>query len=144
MLRFTIQFRKLLQDRRGAQMVETALILAAFLFMLLGAFDFCEILFVHQSMVERTRAAARYAEVNLGTDLPTIQNLINYGQTTVPVNSTPAFGLAGGNITDSAASNGDVSSQRKITVSNYQFSALSPMGGTFTMRPIVVAYTQQN
>ena len=125
-------------------MVETALVLIPFLFMLLGAFDFCQILFVHQSLVERTRAAARYAEVNPGTDLPTIQNLIMYGQTTAPANSIPAFGLAGGNITNTQVANGDVSQEWKITVSNYQFSALSPMGGTFTMRPIVVAYTQQN
>jgi Flp pilus assembly protein TadG len=139
-----MKVRKLLRDQRGAQMVETALVLLPFLFMLLGAFDFCQILFVHQSLVERTRSAARYAEVNPGTDLTTLQNLVMYGQTTTPANSVPAFGLTGGNIADDPAPNGDVSQERKITVSNYQFRALSPMGGSFTMRPIVVAYTQQN
>ncbi len=140
-----MQIRRFIRDRRGSEMVEAALILSAFLFMLLGTFDFGQLLFVHQSLVDRARMAARYAEVNLTTDLPTIQNLIMYGQPTNPGNgTTAAFGLTSSNITNTQISNGDVTQEWKITISNYQFSALSPLGGSFTMRPIVVAYTQQN
>jgi Flp pilus assembly protein TadG len=137
--------RKLIRDRRGSEMIEAALILGAFLFMLLGTFDFGQLVFVHQSMVERARMAARYAEVNLDTDLPTLQNLIMYGQPTNPGGgTTAAFGLTSANISRTQVSNGDVSQEWKITISNYHFSALSPLGGSFAMRPIVVAYTQQN
>jgi len=56
-------------SERGSQMVETSLILLTFLLMLIGTIDFGQVLYFHQSLVERARAAARYGAIN-PTDPP--------------------------------------------------------------------------
>src|SRR5437879_2939538 len=54
----------ILGNRRGNTLVESALDFGAFLFMLIGVFDFGQFLFVHQTLVERARNAVRYAAAN--------------------------------------------------------------------------------
>ena len=52
------------KQRRGAVLIETGLIFVAFSFMLMGAFDFAQFLFIHQALVDRVRSAARWGAVN--------------------------------------------------------------------------------
>ncbi len=58
-----MQVQKIFRDRRGSNLVESALVFGAFIFMVIGAFDFGQAVFMHQGMVERVRAAARYASM---------------------------------------------------------------------------------
>ena len=58
-------------------MVETSLVLLTFLMLLIGIIDFGQVLYFHQSLVERARAAARYGAIN-PTDTTGIQNVAVY------------------------------------------------------------------
>ncbi len=46
---------------RGSTMVESALVMLAFTMLLVAIFDVSQFLFMHQSLVERVRVAARWA-----------------------------------------------------------------------------------
>ena len=60
-MHYTISPRR--QKRsRGAVIIETGLVFVLFAFMLMGAFDFAQYLFVHQALVDRARSAARWEE----------------------------------------------------------------------------------
>ena len=45
---------------KGAVFVEAGFVFIIFAFMLMGAFDFGQFLFIHQALVERSRSAARW------------------------------------------------------------------------------------
>src|SRR5437870_2818707 len=79
---------------KGAVFVEAGFVFIIFAFMLMGAFDFGQFLFIHQALVERSRSAARWGAVTNPTDTTAIQNMVIYNQTTVSVGvSSGIFGL---------------------------------------------------
>src|ERR1700719_1686401 len=87
--------------QRGHALVEAALTLTAFLAIFLGMIEVGEILFIHQTLVERTRSAVRWGAVNDwdATNSPTeITNMVLYGTTTPANSSTPIFGLTASNV----------------------------------------------
>jgi len=65
---------------RGSTLLETALVLLTFLCLIIGTVDFAQVLYFHQALVERARAAARYASVN-PTDTTGIKNVAVYNTT---------------------------------------------------------------
>ena len=62
-LRKTVR-RAASRKRKGQALVESALMLAMIISLLVSAFDFGQIFFIHQSLVERARITARYASMN--------------------------------------------------------------------------------
>jgi hypothetical protein len=81
--------------------VESVLTLTAFLAIFLGMIEVGEILYIHQTLVERTRSAVRWGAVNAwdSTNSPTeITNVVLYGTPTPDPNSSPLFGLASSNV----------------------------------------------
>lgn len=88
--------------RQGGQaLVESVLTLTAFVAIFLGMIEVGEILYIHQTLVERTRTAVRWGAVNTwdSTNSPIqISNLILYGTTSPANNSSPIFGLASNNV----------------------------------------------
>ncbi len=85
------------QRSRGQTLVETALILVAFMSLLLGMADVGEKLFVHQTLSQRAQEAARWGALN-PYDAVAIRNLVLYS-TTHPEAHTDAFdGLAAAEI----------------------------------------------
>ena len=68
--------RRRQKQSRGAVIIETGLIFVVFTFMLMGAFDFAQFLFVHQAIVDRARSAARWGAVNDPTNTSAIQNMV--------------------------------------------------------------------
>ncbi len=83
-------------------MVEATLVLLVFFSLLLGVIDCGQVLFAHQSLVERVREAVRWGVVhpwNNETGSDPIVNLVLYNQTEAPRGNTPAFlGLKPGNV----------------------------------------------
>src|SRR5579872_6979557 len=75
--------------QRGQAMVESALVLIVTMGLILGTCDFGQFLYLHQSLTERARAAARYGAVNSytwpGTD---IQNMAVYNTTSPAQNAS--------------------------------------------------------
>jgi Flp pilus assembly protein TadG len=82
--------------QKGGTALETLLTLIAFLALFFGIFDVGTILFVHQTLTDRARNAARWGAVN-AYDPTSIQNLVLYG--TTAAGATTAFGLAAANVT---------------------------------------------
>src|SRR6266540_4304088 len=88
------------RKRRGSTLLESALIFGPFIFMIIGALDFAQFLYLHQTLTEQARAGARYGAVqqrDVATDsaLQTeIQNVVIYGHASAPTtDDTAAFGL---------------------------------------------------
>jgi hypothetical protein len=75
-------------------MVEATLVLLVFFTLLLGVIDCGQVLFAHQSLVERVRSAVRWGVVHpwqqeTGSD--PIVNLVLYNQTEAPRGNAQAF-----------------------------------------------------
>lgn len=128
------------KSSKGNAILESSLILGAFLAMMIGAFDFGQFLFVHQALVERARYAARWGAVTNPSDTTSIQNMVLYYQSTAPSSGTSGyFGLTSGMVSvttqggiDSTHPNGTDDYRLIITISNYPYSILSPyIAGTY-------------
>jgi Flp pilus assembly protein TadG len=141
---------RLAGNRRGSGLVETALVLSSFLFMLIAILDFGQFLFVHQTLVERARTAVRYAAVNRTATTSEIQNLVLFNETTVPSGRTTGdFGVTTAMVTVSdvtldAAGNTSQSPAKRVTIQNYPFTMFTPIvGGGYTGRAIVASLPRE-
>jgi hypothetical protein len=72
-------------------MVEATLVLLVFFALLLAVIDCGQVLFAHQSLVERVRAAVRWGVVHPWDKADPIVNLVLYNQPDAPGRDTPAF-----------------------------------------------------
>src|SRR5580704_5427123 len=72
-------------------MVEATLVLLVFFTLLLGVLDCGQVLFAHQSLVERVRAAVRWGVVHPWESADPIVNLVLYNQAGVPREGAQAF-----------------------------------------------------
>src|SRR5436190_13065159 len=126
--------RRRQKQSRGAVLIETGLIFVAFSFMLMGAFDFAQFLFVHQALVDRVRSAARWGAVTDPTNPSAIKNMVLYNQATVPDGATSGvFGLTSSSVSVSTAGSGTDDYRLVITVTNFQYEMISPIiGGAHT------------
>jgi Flp pilus assembly protein TadG len=84
--------------QKGGTILEMVLTLVVFLAMFIGVFDIGEMFFVHQTITDRARNAARWGAVNT-FDATSIQNLVLYGATVPADGQTPFFGLSTANVT---------------------------------------------
>lgn len=76
---------------RGQSLVEAALVLFAFFSLLLGIADFGQVLFAHQSLVERARGAVRWGSLHQEEGTQPIVNLVLYNQTQEPLDGSPGY-----------------------------------------------------
>ena len=105
--------------QRGQALVESVLTLTAFLAIFMGMIEVGEILYIHQTLVERTREAVRWGAVNTwdDTNSPTqITNMVLYGTPSPGHDSTPIFGLTASNVSVTRPQP-DYSSSDRIVVS---------------------------
>jgi TadE-like protein len=77
--------------QRGQSLVEATLVLLAFFALLLGVADCGQVLFAHQSLVERARGAARWGSVHPWEGPEPIVNLVLYGQTQAPLKEASGY-----------------------------------------------------
>jgi len=136
----------------GNVLVESALILLAFFGLLIGTFDFGQFLYVHQSLVERVRYAARWAATSgaaNGATADQVRNMVLYNQSTSPGSGTPTyFNLTASNVTVTyttdtvcftSGAQDSLFKRVTIQVSGYQYVILSPyISGTYTGPTITV------
>lgn len=134
--------------QRGSVFVETAFIFTTFAFMLIGAFDFGQFLFIHQALVERARSAARWGAVNDPTNHTSIQNMVLYNQSTAPGNwdehsnnQSGYFGLTSDMVQVSDPGSGTNDYRLVVFITNYPYTVLSPyIGGTHVGPNITLSY----
>ena len=133
------------KSERGSGMVETSLILLTFIMMLIGVIDFGQVLYFHQSLVERARAAARYGAIN-PTDSTGIKNVAVYNAASPggsPVAVLPGMTTAMVNVQDLNANTPQA--RVMVTISNYPINFISPyIAKQFNNRPVIVSITAEN
>ncbi len=128
-----------IRDQRGSLLLQAAFVFGAFIFLMVGIFDFGQFLFLHQSVVERARLGARYAAVHPGATEEEIKRVVMYDAG----GRSPVYGLRPEFISVNDVHTADVA-QKQIVISGYTYRVLSPnIGGVFTMRRIVAGYSVQ-
>ena len=125
-----------LRRRRGSALVESALVLLVFLALLVGIGDLAQVLFIHQSLVERVRQGLRYGVITY--DVSAIQNIVLYGTPTPSVGATPSFNLTSSMVQISRYDAKASEDRVVITLSNYPVEFFSPwIAARLTGKPIV-------
>jgi TadE-like protein len=126
-LRIGLQLHR--RKERGQALVEASLTLVAFLVIFMGIIEIGQILFVHQTLVERTRNAVRWAVVTPWDDAnsPTwITNMILFNSTTPADGAQPVFGLTAQNVTVSRPQPDYSAADRiVVTVTGYALTFMS-------------------
>jgi len=77
---------------RGQSLVETTLILTAFMGLLVGMIGVGQMLFVREALADRVHDAARWGAMN-AFDAAAIQNVVLYGTASPAGSATPFVGL---------------------------------------------------
>jgi Flp pilus assembly protein TadG len=83
--------------RKGQSLVETSLILAAFMGLLLGMVGIGQAIFVRQTFSERVHQAARWGAVN-PYQPEAIRNLVLYGTAAPDLGTMPFMGIAASDV----------------------------------------------
>lgn len=130
-----------LERRKGAELVEAALILPLFLIFWFGIVDWSIAFFVHQTVAYRTNSAIRWAVTN-DYDPTKIRAMVLYGNPNSTAAGAPWWDV--GHNVNVAVSNPDagIPSRERIviTVSNYQWMHFTPFfAGPYIARPITVS-----
>lgn len=81
------------RKQSGQSLIETALILAAFMGLLLGMTGVGELIFVRQTLADRASQAARWGAVN-NYDPGAIRDMVRFGTATPQPAQSPFFGIA--------------------------------------------------
>lgn len=123
------------ERQKGATAVEASLTLTLFLLTIFTLFDLGYVMYVHQTLAERARAAARYGSLN-PTDTTGMKNVAIYYETTG--SGAGVLGLTTSNVTAVRAGSGTTADRVTVTISNYPFFAIWP-GRSQTGLPITVA-----
>jgi len=131
-------------SRRGQSMVESTLVLLVFFSLLLGVIDCGQVLFAHQSLVERVRSAVRWG-VNHWEGQDRIVNRVLYNQTEAPAGNPPAFlGLRPENVVvrhQPATSARPDDETLSVIIINYQPQFFSPWLAPMVLHPRAVSIT---
>jgi Flp pilus assembly protein TadG len=128
---------------KGAVFLETGLVFVIFAFMLMGAFDFAQFLFIHQALVDRARSAARWGALSDPTNTSAIQNMVLYNQTTAPSGvSSGIFGLTSSMVQVSTQDTSSSDNYRlTVLITNYPYQMISPIiGGTYNGPNITISF----
>jgi Flp pilus assembly protein TadG len=116
------------KHEKGSAIVESALILNVLFFLFLGIFDFAQVLFTHQALLERVRGAIRWGAINDASDATSIRNKILYNQATVPQSPQGYLGLTSSNVSVTRDGTAGTDSDRlTVTITNEPFVFISPL-----------------
>ncbi len=127
---------------RGSQTVESALTMLVFFTVFIAIADFGQILFIHNSLVERVRMASRTAAI-LNCNEEQTKNLVLYASINTPspgVQDRGFMGMTASNVGVTKADLGTTAQRLVVTVANMPYKSLTPwVGGTAQNIPVTVA-----
>jgi Flp pilus assembly protein TadG len=110
--------------QRGTAMVEMALTMAVFLTLFIGILDVAQLLFIHETLSDRVRAATRAGAV-YGYNDATLQNIIIYGKTTTGRHSF--YGVTASNIEIVRPAAGVDNPALSIRVTGVRYKMMTPL-----------------
>jgi hypothetical protein len=130
---------------RGQSMVEATLVLLVFFTLLLGVIDCGQVLFAHQSLVERVRSAVRWGVVHPWNGGDSLVNLVLYNQPEAPAGNTPSFlGLRPENVVvrlQASTPERPVDETLGVTIVNFKSQFFSPWIAGAVVSPRAVSIT---
>ena len=118
-----------------AALVESSLTLLLFTTVVFSLFDFGYVWYLHQTVVDRARAAARYGSLN-PTDTTGMKNMVLYYSSTG--SGAGLFGLRTSNVSASRSGAGTSADRVTVTVSGLSYFMIWP-GRSGTGKPISVS-----
>jgi hypothetical protein len=123
---------------RGHAMLEAALVLTATIAMLIGAMDFGQVMFFHQSLAERTQAAAHWAAAN-PYNAAQIANVAVYNDPATNSGVPIVSGLTTAMVQSSLTNAGTQDAMVEVRIRNYPYRFFSPwIAGAYVASPLVV------
>lgn len=130
-------------NQRGQSAVEGILILLLMIAILIGVLDFGQLMFLHQTLAERARGAARYAALN-PTNFDGARNLVVFGNAVAPSGSTDTtkgfWGLTTSMVSVVRNNQNTNEDEVIVTISSYPFQFFSPwIAGAVRGKPIVAS-----
>jgi Flp pilus assembly protein TadG len=133
------------EHRRGSAMIESALVLGAFLFLIIGTLDIGRLMFMHQTLTERARSAVRWG-ASRTYDETGIRNMILYNSSTTSADSRAIFGLGTSNVTVSRLlGTGGNPDRIRVRITGWTYRFLAPyIAGSVVAPDIVTAMTMEN
>ena len=128
--------------RRGVTVVESALVLFLFLFVMIGIVNMGTILFTYQGLVQRVQAGARYGIVNT-YDATKIKNVVVYGDP--DGGSSGFFGITTSMITVEAEDLDNQISRVQVVIEDYPMHLFTPyVSGAFQLPQIEATFTTES
>jgi len=142
-----IQLKKLQPlKEKGQSLVEMALVVMIFLFLLFGILEFGRAVWTYNTIIQATRAGARWAVVNVAADSDTtnkdkVKNIVVYGYPDVSSGNPVLPGLDTSMVnvsilpieTDSSTPPKPINQKVSVQVNGYQFQFLIPLAPTITI-----------
>lgn len=131
--------------QRGQSLVESALVLLAFFGLLLAVVDCGQVLFAHESLVERTRSAVRWGVLHAWQGPDQIVNMVLYGQADQPAGNPEGYlGLTADNVQvryQAPTSEKPDDEILTVTIVNYQPRFFSPWVAKqmVSVRPVLIS-----
>jgi hypothetical protein len=123
------------RNRAGQSLVETALILAAFMGLLLGITGVGQLIFVRQTLADRASQAARWGAVN-NYDPTAIRDIIRFGTATPQQGQAPFFGLAAAAVEVSNPGCPGIGCRVSVAIPEQGIRRVEPMEDSATAAPI--------
>jgi len=133
--------RRLSNKRRGQAMIEGVLILSVFVFVLMGIADFGYVLYLHQTLSERARAAARWGAVHTYTNSGDhIKQIVVYNRTDPPQGTAGLLPNLTTSLVTATLDDANTDSARiTVTISNYPYGFIAPFMSTSTWYRTIIA-----
>lgn len=127
-------YKRSTKNERGATLVEFSIAATVFLMTMFAVLEFGRALWVHNALTDAARRGARYAVLHKASDIADVKKVVVYGNPaggTTPVVdnlgipnvdvSYSGFGLDAGTV--------------RVSITNYQFQFLLPIGLTSIPMP---------
>lgn len=77
--------------QRGQSLIEAALVMTVFFALLVGVMDIGQVVFAHQSLTERVRAAVRWGSIHQWDGPEAVANYVLYKQPQAPLEAKDGF-----------------------------------------------------
>lgn len=134
-----------LRDHQGQSLVEMALVCMIFFFLLFGILEFGRALYYYNTIVQNTRAAARWAVVNVldnsdAADITSTRNIVLYGSPTgsgasvLPGMTAAMVNVSVANLeVDTSSPPKPISQKISVSVSGYPFRFIIPLAPNITI-----------
>ena len=136
--------RQTRRGQRGQAMVECAIILVMTLAVLIGAMDFGQVMYYHQSLAARAQLGAHWAAVN-PYNAASVANMVVYGNPAPTAgNQALISGLTTAMVSSSVSGVNTNNAMVQVQIQNFPYRFYSPwIAHAYTARPITVRLTHE-